>query len=241
MDKEIWRPVVGSQGFYEVSSTGRVKTLGLKSGVGKGHFDRPEKILKQSKDDNGYFIVSIRRDGKMKTSAVHKLVAEAFLGHIPCGYKIVVDHIDNNHQNNNFSNLQLISQRENGSKDRYIGISGLRGVSLTENDKWKSRIIIKGVRISLGSYDSKEEAKDMYDKAISLEDKFENKEQFEKLIGVKRIKVTSKYRGVSFNTKKKKWIAQTKHKGKPIYIGIFKSEEDAYKAYLEKRKEIDQL
>ena len=58
----------------------------------------------------------------------------AFFGHVPGGYKIVVDHIDNNRLNNHVSNLQLITQRENSSKDRKNGTSQYTGVVFKSPD-----------------------------------------------------------------------------------------------------------
>ena len=94
---EIWKNVKGFED-YEVSELGNVKSLKL----GK------ERILKNSIDKKGYYKVNLSNKGKTKTFKVHKLVAMAFLNHKPCGYKIVVDHIDNNPLNNNVENLQLI-------------------------------------------------------------------------------------------------------------------------------------
>jgi ribosomal protein L15E len=70
----------------------------------------------------------------------------AFLNHTPCGYKIVVDHIDNNIKTDNrLENLQLITQRENVSKDikntssKYIGVCWHKKAK-----KWRSSIQING-------------------------------------------------------------------------------------------------
>ena len=48
MDIEIWKPVVGYEGFYEVSNLGRVKTL------------HDSRLLKASKEKYGYYKVSLR-------------------------------------------------------------------------------------------------------------------------------------------------------------------------------------
>lgn len=71
---EIWKEIVYdgvTYDGYQVSNLGRVKSLNYNhTGI--------EKILRPGKD-NGYFIVSLCKDGKKKTLLVHRLVATAFL------------------------------------------------------------------------------------------------------------------------------------------------------------------
>jgi hypothetical protein len=50
MRKEIWKPVVGYEGLYEVSSFGRVKSL-------------KRNIILKTVLHNGYLIVSLRHNG----------------------------------------------------------------------------------------------------------------------------------------------------------------------------------
>ena len=54
-----------------------------------------------------------------KPFRVHQVVAQEFLGHTPCGHKLVVDHIDSNILNNHYSNLQIVSNYENLAKGMY--------------------------------------------------------------------------------------------------------------------------
>ena len=42
---------------------------------------------------------------------------------------------------------------------------------------------------------------------------------------------TSKYKGVCWHKQRRKWIARLKINGKQIYLGLFKIEEDAARAY----------
>ena len=97
---EIWRDIPGYEGLYQVSNLGNVKSAYLKG-----------KLKKQRLNPNGYFGVNLSKDGKGKNANVHSLVAQAFLNHKPCGFKIVVDHIDDNRKNNKLSNLRLTNQR----------------------------------------------------------------------------------------------------------------------------------
>ena len=142
---EIWKTIPGFE-HYEVSNKGRVKSLKY----GK------ERILKNSIDKDGYYRINLSNKGeKQKNFQVHKLVAMAFLNHKPCGYKIVVDHIDNNPLNNNVENLQLITNRENRIKDinknktssKYIGVCWHKKAK-----KWHSQIRINGKVKHLGYF-----------------------------------------------------------------------------------------
>jgi len=163
---EIWKDIIGYEGLYQVSSFGRVKSLGGKIG-GKGAISK-EKILKNNLDSNGYYIVNLCKNSIQKTFKIHKLVAINFLGHIPNGFKIVVDHLNNDKTNNHVSNLQLISSRLNSSKDKKKGSSKFTGVSWNKNNnKWVSHIRINGKSKYLGSFDNEIEASEAYQKALN--------------------------------------------------------------------------
>jgi hypothetical protein len=116
--EEIFKDVKGYEGLYQVSNLGRVKSLPKTWVSGNGGFrSHYGKILKATKCSSGYYQVGLYKDGVSKKLRIHKLVAMAFFNHAPNGYKIVVDHIDNNKENNRVDNLQLITNRENSSKD----------------------------------------------------------------------------------------------------------------------------
>jgi hypothetical protein len=149
--KEEWKVVKGFED-YEVSNLGRVKSLKRNK----------ERILKFSLDNHGYYILSLYKENKAKTKQVSKLVAVAFLNHKPCGYNEIVDHIDNNPLNNNLENLQLITNRENLSKDKK-GFSKYIGVSFRKDtNKWQSRICINGKSNYLGVFNTELEASNAY-------------------------------------------------------------------------------
>ena len=91
---EIWKEIKGYEG-YEVSNLGRVKSLKRKK----------EIFFLFVRDGGGYLQVVLCKNTKTKTKKVHKLVAIMFLNHKPSGYKLVVDHIDNNKLNNKTINI----------------------------------------------------------------------------------------------------------------------------------------
>ena len=158
---ENWKDIKGYEGKYQVSDLGRVKSV---------KFDK-EKILSKTKSSGGYLKVSLCKDGKSKTKIVHSLVAQSFLNHKSNIY-IVVDHINNVKTDNRLSNLQIISQRENSTKDKNNKYSNYAGVTWHKNDKkWQSSIIVDGNQVYLGYFKSEERASIAYDFALTQLDK----------------------------------------------------------------------
>ena len=103
---EIWKPVLGYEGIYEVSNFGNVKSLKF----GK------EKILKLLKTGRyrNYHQVILCKNKEKKQVHVHRLVYEAFVDRIPEG--LTIDHKDNVGTNNKLENLHVMTQEENNRK-----------------------------------------------------------------------------------------------------------------------------
>ncbi len=162
---EIWKDIEGYEGYYQVSNLGRVKSLERRSSAGRRIND---KILKNSINSVGYYRVCLCKNGKGKAVRVHQLVAIAFLGHVPCGYNIIVDHIDNDPLNNNVDNLQLTTPRHNLSKDKKGGTSKYTGVCWDKkHGKWHSVIGISGKNKHLGYFDCEIKASKAYQKELN--------------------------------------------------------------------------
>lgn len=109
MINEIWKPVVGYEGLYEVSNLGRVKSLGNTRGPSR--FRGIETIMRQEVSKFGYYRVALRKDKKYKHFYVHRLVAEAFIpnpDNLP-----YVNHKDESRTNNCVDNLEWCTQRYN--------------------------------------------------------------------------------------------------------------------------------
>jgi len=165
-EEELWLPIFGYEGLYEVSSLGRVKSLERKS-TGQRAKRIPCLILKQSKGER-YYHVGLSYMGKMKTKRVHQLVAESFLGHRQCGYDFVVDHINFNCLDNRVENLRIITHRENASQKRHKGTSAYVGVFFVkEKNKWDARIQIANKLHCLGIFDKEEDAANAYQTALT--------------------------------------------------------------------------
>lgn len=109
MGNEIWKPVKGYEGLYEISNLGRVKSLNRIRVYGSAKLT--ERILKQNPNKKGYFSVKLYLNGASKSYPVHRLVAFAFLEEIEG--KTQIDHIDGNNQNNESTNLRWVTAKEN--------------------------------------------------------------------------------------------------------------------------------
>ncbi len=105
-DPEEWRPVVGFEGWYEVSDLGRVRNVAKRKSTRVGY------VLKPQMDRLGYPRVHLRRQGTNYTRFVHRLVALAFLG-LPPNPTDVANHKDTDKSNARPSNLEWITQLEN--------------------------------------------------------------------------------------------------------------------------------
>lgn len=112
-EQEVWKPVVGYEGYYEVSNLGRIKsverTVIMKNGV-----LRPihERIMRPSAQKTGYLNITLSKCGELQRHVrVHRLVAEAFIpnpNNLP-----EVNHKDENKQNNRADNLEWCDRRYN--------------------------------------------------------------------------------------------------------------------------------
>ncbi|MEI3530125.1 MAG: NUMOD4 domain-containing protein [Bacilli bacterium] len=122
MIEEIWKPIVGYEGLYEVSNIGRVKSLERKFTY-KNRYGSITQTIKKEKILNlsiqypnknikyRRYRVSLSKELKKKDFMVHKLVAQAF---IPNSNNYPqINHKDGNPLNNNYLNLEWCTQKYN--------------------------------------------------------------------------------------------------------------------------------
>lgn len=103
-----WRFIEGTNGEYQVSDTGMVKTT------------RSGKIMTPSVDQRGYLRVALYKSNRNKRYKVHRLVAQAFLPNPE--EKPQVNHKDGNKQNNTVCNLEWVTNNQNMSHARQNGL-----------------------------------------------------------------------------------------------------------------------
>ena len=152
-DLEIWDHIKGYEGFYKVSSKGRVYSI------------RRGKFMKPSPDNYGYYRLSLSKDGKKRDYTVHRLVALTF--YFVENDTLQIDHNDRDKTNNNLLNLRFCSNSEN---QRNTGLqknntSGYKGIRPTPYKTWRATIYVDGKQKNLGSFTTKEAAYDAYCKA----------------------------------------------------------------------------
>lgn len=97
----IWKPVKNYEDCYAVSDTGLVKRTDV----------NPERTLKPSHDQDGYFIVSLCKKNKRTTRSVHKLVANAFIPNPD--NKPQINHKNGVRDDNRVENLEWCTVAEN--------------------------------------------------------------------------------------------------------------------------------
>ena len=110
---EEWRDAKGYEGVYQISNTGRVKSLSRPVVCNTGIKQSEEKIMKQRCGVGGYKSLALRVGDGYKTALVHRLVAEAFLPN-PNGYRCV-NHKDETRDNNNVENLEWCTYAYNNT------------------------------------------------------------------------------------------------------------------------------
>ena len=136
---EIWYTIPNYEGFYELSSLNRIKSLCriVKHRTGTTMIVK-EKILSQSVNKSGHLFVSLNKEGNKEVLGIHVIVARV---HIPNPLNLpLVEHLDDIPSNNQTENLKWSTYSSNTKNSYRLNKSRL---SLIQGEKNKSSILIK--------------------------------------------------------------------------------------------------
>lgn len=111
--KEIYKDIIGYEGFYQVSNLGNVKRLNYRNS-GK------ERCLKNYLSHIGYYKICLSKNSKVITVNVHRIISQAFIPNPE--NKSQVNHKDGNKLNNNVENLEWVTSKENTQHAHNIGL-----------------------------------------------------------------------------------------------------------------------
>lgn len=136
LDGELWKDVPGWDGVYQVSSLGRIRSTLHTVRYNDGRVAKfPGKVLKLTKNQDGYLCAVIRQrgTGRVISYKIHRVVAEVFVAN-PHGYT-EVNHIDEDKTNNNAANLEWCDRLKNcnhGTRNERISAANSRPIILTK-------------------------------------------------------------------------------------------------------------
>lgn len=129
--KEIWKDVKGYEGIYKVSNKGRLlrteRVIKRKNG---SPLPIKTKITIGTKDSTGYRRVTLMKNGKEQITRMHRIVAENFIANpnnLP-----QVNHIDGNKLNNEYTNLEWVTGKQNIQHAFKIGLHTTRPVYMID-------------------------------------------------------------------------------------------------------------
>lgn len=109
LNNEVWKPIKGYEGLYEVSNKGNVRSLDRHVMCGKQYCLLKGKPIKPYYTPMGYLMVSLSKNKYY----LHRLIAEAFIpnpNNLPC-----IDHINTVRDDNRLENLRWCTKKENAN------------------------------------------------------------------------------------------------------------------------------
>ena len=134
---EVWKDVVGYEGYYQVSNLGRVRSLDREVPLGETTKKNKGKIRKQVPHKKGYLMLNLSKNKEVKGYLVHRLVALHFVDN-PNDYP-EVNHINGIKDDNRAANLEWCTRKQNLSHAVEVGLMNQKGIDshwakLTESE-----------------------------------------------------------------------------------------------------------
>lgn len=109
---EVWKEIPETEGRYQASNLGRIRTVGRKDRRGNIVSIEP-KLKKRFKNPHGRFMTPIIMNGVCRNKFISRLVLSAFCG--PCPKGLEAAHLDGNRTNDRIENLKWVSSKDNNS------------------------------------------------------------------------------------------------------------------------------
>ena len=142
---EIWKPLSGFEGRYEISNLGNIKNV------------KRNSIVKTHIDAHGYQSCTLRYvgDKKSHTIKIHRAIALAFIPN-PNDYPII-NHKDGNKLNNSIDNLEWCTYQHNIKHSFDNGLQKPSGEKLKDEDyvtlfaMYKSGYLFRDILNALGN------------------------------------------------------------------------------------------
>jgi len=158
MEDEDFRVMVLNDTTMKVFRDGRIHTL-FKHKDGREKWRVKAFRLSQA----GYprvMIGSKKNHKNYKEWYIHNIIALCYLGEKPEGYQ--TDHINSIRADNRVENLQYITQQQNIQKIKTRNGRNVKGYTLKKNGKYVAKIKVDNKSFNLGTYDTEEEARQVY-------------------------------------------------------------------------------
>lgn len=135
--EEVWKAITGYEGYYEVSSLGRVRGIdrmvrfqkGYVPGLKKGHIIAARSL-------NKYRLCQLWKDGKKENFKISILVARTFIPNTD--NKTMVNHINGIKNDDRVVNLEWVTRSENAKHAYVTGLiksNAFRSYQSTSNKK----------------------------------------------------------------------------------------------------------
>lgn len=111
--EEVWKPIVGYEGYYEISNLGRVKSIERWVKQGKSLRHVKESFKQPHIGAYGYPSVTLCKEKKSVDIPIHRIIAKAFIPNPE--NKPAIDHINTDKTDYRLENLRWVTNKENSN------------------------------------------------------------------------------------------------------------------------------